>query len=205
MTDIYSYDVAIFDVDGTLYHQRSLRLMMSMELLKFYGLRPWRWRELYAIYLFRKLREKTKKCEGDFNMYFTNKTALKSGLSEEVVNDVIQKWIFDFPLPFIVKYANAAVIRCFNRYREQGKKVYVYSDYPAINKLKQLNLKADAVYCSSDEKIKCLKPCSKGLMYIINTHNLNPKKTIFFGDRFEKDGTCAEQCAIRFCHVKDVA
>jgi FMN phosphatase YigB (HAD superfamily) len=204
MDDIYSYDAAIFDVDGTLYRQKPLRLRMFAELLKYYGLRPWRWRGLYAVYLFRKLREDAQSCDGDFDSRFISEAAVKAGIAEEEAGAVIHKWIMDFPLPFIARYANTAVIRCFNGYREQGKKVYVYSDYPAIDKLKQLGLEADAVYCASDEGVKCLKPCPTGLRYIIGKHGLDPETTIFFGDRYEKDGLCAKQCGIRFCHVNDI-
>jgi FMN phosphatase YigB (HAD superfamily) len=205
MTGIYEYEAAIFDVDGTLYHQRPLRLRMFAELVKYYILRLWRWRELYALYLFRKLREKTQECQGDFDSYFYGKTAAQARISDEKTQAVIKKWIFDFPLPFIAKYADAKVIRCFNWYRSQGKKVLVYSDYPAISKLEQLGLGADAVYCASDPGISCLKPCPDGLMFIIKKHDLNPATTIFFGDRYEKDGLCAEKCGVRFCHVKDIA
>ena len=47
----------IFDVDGTLYHQRPVRIRMACRLAGFFLLHPLRIRELLGIRHFRKLRE----------------------------------------------------------------------------------------------------------------------------------------------------
>ena len=48
---------AIFDVDGTLYCQRPVRIRMALKMGRFFLLHPRRWREAAGIYYFRKLRE----------------------------------------------------------------------------------------------------------------------------------------------------
>ena len=48
----------IFDVDGTLYNQKKLRLFMLLELLIYYLIRPHKVFQLNAIRHFRNEREK---------------------------------------------------------------------------------------------------------------------------------------------------
>ena len=48
----------IFDVDGTLYDQRKLRIRMFIELCAYYVLHPYQMKELRILSCFRREREK---------------------------------------------------------------------------------------------------------------------------------------------------
>ena len=51
----------IFDVDGTLYHQKPVRIMMALNMMLYYLIHFWKIKELFIILKFRRIREKNTK------------------------------------------------------------------------------------------------------------------------------------------------
>lgn len=48
----------LVDLDGTLYFQNPVRFGVALAMLKHYAVHVRAWRQLYGIYIFRKIREK---------------------------------------------------------------------------------------------------------------------------------------------------
>ena len=79
----------------------------------------------------------------------------------------------------------------FQRLRQQGKKIGIFSDYPARDKLAALGLDADVMVCASDADVGVLKPHPRGLHVLMSRAATNPSQTILIGDRPERDGLAA--------------
>jgi FMN phosphatase YigB (HAD superfamily) len=172
------YKLIILDMDGTLYYQAPLRFCMCIELMLYYAVHLRRIAELFMIYRFRKSYE--------------------NGVLERG-NSVIEYWMQEKPLQYISRFRDKKLIFLIRRLREHGAKIAVYSDYPVQLKLTALpDLTADYVFCAADSAIQCLKPDPAGLNNILRITGETAKNSIFIGDRYKKDGKCAENTGMDY-------
>jgi FMN phosphatase YigB (HAD superfamily) len=169
---LYDYRGVILDMDGTLYYQFPLRLCMAAELLVHYLLRLPKIGELFMLRRMRKARE--------------------AGILVET-NPVFAYWTQEKPLRYIYRFRDKRLLRLIGALRERGAKIAVYSDYPAERKIKGLRgFTADHCFCADDALIRCLKPETGGLKNILGIMGEPVENVVFIGDRYEKDGKCAE-------------
>jgi len=197
-------ELVIFDVDGTLYRQSSLRKVMLFKLLSYYAIRPWRYKELFILYHFRKEREKRSGFEGenlDDEQYAW--CAEKTGEQPAEVKRVINHWIFNAPNPYLKDAMFAGVAQFFDDLKAQGIKIAIYSDYNSEEKLRMMGLNADFEISSTDKRVNSFKPLPKGLFVVLSALNVNNKENcLFIGDRFELDGRSAEKAGIPFLLIE---
>lgn len=193
------YDAYIVDLDGTLYSQPPVRFGMAKKLMVYYGLHFWKLKELFAIYKYRKLREKDMFAgQDDFEHLEYEYLAAKLHMDEARLINTIKVWMIDTPLALINKNRNSKLIEFLESRIQAGAKVIVYSDYPVEDKLGALKFSPTASYYSGDATIACLKPNPQGLKNILSENGLAPEKTLFIGDRMEKDGECAKACGVDY-------
>lgn len=187
--------VIIFDLDGTLYYQYGVQCFMGCQMLLYYFLHFWRWKELMAIMYYRKIREKNIKniVEDQYNI-----VAKKYKFEEEQVKMIVDTWLFKKPLNIIKIFKDKKLYKLIYKFKEMGMKIIIYSDYPTKEKLEALNIPYDKTYDSTHSEINTLKPDPKGLQYIIKDNNLNKNEILFIGDRDSKDGQCARNCNIDY-------
>lgn len=183
----YDYDLIVFDVDGTLYFQNQLRMTMAGRLIGYYVLRPFRVKDLFIIKNFRSLRDKAENTDDLYEI-----TAKKCGVTADRVREVIKKWIYENPMDAVAKSADTELIETIKKLKEDGKRIAIWSDYEADDKLKALGLECDLVYTAEQERVKELKPSPKGLKLIMNDTGFSADKTLMIGDRMEKDGEAAK-------------
>ncbi|WP_207420130.1 HAD family hydrolase [Desertivirga brevis] len=190
--NIEDIKAVIFDVDGTLYEQSRLRKKMLFILLKYYSLRPWRFKELQALYHFRIEREKRPgySCEDLENEQYTW-CSDKVNLKPEQIKQLVDRWMFNVPNQYLPGCVFPGIKELFGILKGMGLKVAIYSDYKAEDKLKAMDLEADLIISSTDPFISRLKPDPKALLYIANKFGLPPSSCLFIGDREELDGQCA--------------
>ena len=181
----------IVDLDGTLYYQYGVHLVMGCQLL----LHFWKVKDLKIIMEYRKIREKNINNIVDKQYKIV---ADKYHVEEEYVKKVIDEWLFQRPLKALKKFKDKQLDKIITEFSQKGGKVYIYSDYPTKEKLKQLNTKFDKAYDSTNDNIKTLKPDKKGLEYIIKENNLQKEKILFIGDRDSKDGEISRKCNIDY-------
>jgi len=186
--------IYIFDVDGTLYSQKSMRIRMGLSLIGYYLFHPTRIKELLMIQTFRKLREKE-----EYKAYSVEDLA---ALISPNAFSVIDKWMFTKPLKVIVKCAYTEVLDFINS-RPDDVKIVIYSDYPAAEKINALGLKVDYIFTSEDPEIKELKPDKQAMEHILNTVNTQVEKYIYVGDRDCKDGASARTVGMRYIDIID--
>lgn len=178
---ISDYKALILDMDGTLYHQLPVRIGMAKELFFYYLFRLNRISELLAIYKYRKNYERGQLQTPDDNIIY---------------------WMEKRPKKYIHFYRNKNLIALAEEMQKQGAKIVVYSDYPLEEKLDALSpFKPDYYFSANDADIQCLKPDPKGLLHIINIVDIPKEDILFIGDRYEKDGLCAEGAGIDYMIV----
>lgn len=190
------YRAVIFDLDGTLYFQTKLRMMMACRLGGYYCTHFWRLKELLAIRRFRKVRERWDELAvGETELQLDEAQYSYVGrvmkMPPERVRTAVEKWMYEKPLTILPECRDEALVDLINAIHAKGISVMIYSDYPVADKLRALDIKADKLYSALDESIMSLKPDPKGLRVIMEENHYQPSEIIMIGDRMSKDGQAA--------------
>ena len=148
----------VFDVDGTLYRQRPLRIRMARDLLLYTLLK----RDLNVIAVlarYRRIRERLGDEQViDFERALITQTATATANSPDSVRSIVSEWVERRPLGYLAACRYPGLPRLFSGLRRSGKSIGILSDYPAEAKLEALGLTADHVVFAGDESIGILKP-----------------------------------------------
>jgi phosphoglycolate phosphatase/putative hydrolase of the HAD superfamily len=195
--DWWSVDLVVFDVDGTLYDQRRLRLRMLRELVHD-AVQTRSLRTLRTLRRFRHVREALgdEPVDDFMNQQYARTAALCSATPEQV-EALATEWMEQRPLTWIGDCRYPHVDRLFERLQAVGKQVAVFSDYPAVHKLKALGLRAAPVVCATDVGVARLKPDPQGLLQILARTGVSPQRALMIGDRFDRDAAAARQAGVR--------
>jgi phosphoglycolate phosphatase/putative hydrolase of the HAD superfamily len=192
-----SFDLVVFDVDGTLYDQRRLRLAMLRELLG----HAWSSRSLATIRTLRSFRE-VREALGDepvedFLQQQYVRTAALHDCTPEAVEALASEWMEERPLKSIAACVYPHVHKVFDALAARGKQVAVFSDYPASGKLEAMGLNAAPVVCATDAVVARLKPDPRGLLMILARTGVSPQRALMIGDRFDRDAAAARRAGVR--------
>lgn len=189
----------VFDVDGTLYDQRRLRLMMLGALLGHLFSDRNAIREIRVLRYFRQAREYLADKEaGGVSEHQVKMVADKLSVDPHNVSDIVEKWIYTKPLDHVFACRYPMVDSFFEALSRRGIKIGIFSDYPIEDKLKMLRLSADAMCYSLEPDIDRLKPQTAGLQKLLKKMGLNGSECIFIGDRESRDGICARRSGMTF-------
>ena len=188
--------LAVFDVDGTLYDQRRLRLLMARDLL-FLLLSCGNTRFIRILRTYRRLREQLAEEEtAKFEQVLLEKTAAACGCSPAEVQQTVFNWMEQRPLPYLARCRFPGVDAVFAGLRRSGIAIGIYSDYPAQAKLDAMELYADYVVCAPDKEVGVLKPHPRGLEVLLNKAGMAPENAVLIGDRTERDGEAARRAGV---------
>lgn len=207
MEDIFfeNLELVIFDVDGTLYRQATLRKIMLFKLFFYYIFRPWRYKEVFILYNFRKEREKRTGYRGvDLEEEQYLWCAERMNINVNKVKEVISKWIFQAPNRHLKTCVYPGVMEFLLALRSRGIQTAVYSDYNSRVKLNHMCIEVNLEVSSTDKHINSFKPNTDGLAYILKAlHVSNVANCLYIGDRYELDGLCAKALGIQFLLIND--
>lgn len=184
-------DLVIFDVDGTLYSQRALRLHIIRDLLLYSVVRLDR-SLIRILSAYRRIREELGDAEVvDFEPVLIERTAMATQYTQLAVRAAVDEWIERRPLPYLRRCRYPGVAELFAGLRRQGKIIGVLSDYPARAKVGALGLTADVIIAAGDHNVLRLKPAPRGLEVILAATGIRPEAALMIGDRVERDGCAA--------------
>ena len=185
--------LVVFDVDGTLYRQRPLRLRMARDVLLHTLLK----RDLNVIAVlakYRRIRERLGDEQvTDFERALITQTAAATANSPDRVRCIVSEWVERRPLRYLAACRYPNLSRLFAGLRRSGKSIGILSDYPAEAKLEALGLTANYVVFAGDESIGLLKPHPRGLESLIAAAGVQPRETVVIGDRVDRDGLVARR------------
>lgn len=191
--DWNSIRLVAFDVDGTLYDQKAMRLRMLREIagnvVETRSLTA-----LRVLHTYRRLRESAGDDEiAGFDDVLVARTAEANGVDPATVRAIVAEWMEHRPLAHIraCRYPNVAEL--FAALNRKGKTVGIFSDYPAREKLSAMELTADHVVAAGDANVGILKPHPRGLEVLMKAAGASPAETILIGDRIERDGAAARR------------
>jgi FMN phosphatase YigB (HAD superfamily) len=184
-----------FDVDGTLYRQRPLRLRMGRDMLVHTVAK----RDLSAIGVisaYRRIRERLGDEEVvDFERVLITETAKATSMSPENVQTIVSEWIETRPLRYLRSCLFSGVPQLFAGLQRAGRKIGIFSDYPATEKLAAMGLAAHHVVAACD--VGLLKPHAKGLESLMAAASATARDTLFIGDRVDRDGIAGQRAGVR--------
>ena len=184
----------VFDVDGTLYDQRALRRRMAWELAVRCLTRPTTLADARILSSFRALREALadEEATGIRRLQY-ERSAQRLGLPVARVEAVVEEWILRRPLRHVAACRSAGVRQLFSVLGRSGRRIGVWSDYPARGKLAALGLTADIVVSAVDPEVDRLKPHPAGLARVLERLEVSPAESLLIGDRDERDGEAARR------------
>lgn len=182
-------DLVVFDMDGTLYDQRPLRMrmlgMLAKEIIRSRSLAVPR-----ILAAFRRRREELGEARA---LDFAERQYDLPGHSPEVVCALVAEWMLQRPLPFLALYRTPGVERLFDALMARNA-VALFSDYPVADKLASLGL--STAFSVTPEEVGRLKPDPAGLIRLIEEARTVPSRTLMIGDRADRDGEAARRAGV---------
>lgn len=188
----------IFDIDGTLYSNTVMHLKTIPIAFRYFG----------VMYNFNKVRKVLHSDSSiidrsgmSFCDYQSQMLGEHLGIMQHdagvLLEEFRQEWetIFDTIKPF------PRVRDMVLKYREQGLKTAVLSDFPIGNKLKRLKINGiwDAEHCTEDSG--AIKPDSRSFTNIANVLGVKPEEVLFIGNSHAFDIKGAKDAGMLAAHI----
>ncbi|MGE0646196.1 MAG: HAD family hydrolase [Nitrospira sp.] len=188
--------LVVFDVDGTLYRQSTLRRRMLQQLLLHAFLKA-DLKPLRILSAYRHIRESLAVAETEgFEAILVSETARQVACTTSVVDEVVSEWIYRRPLQYLASCRYPFLSELFCAIKRKKKIIGIFSDYPAKEKMQAMSLEADYIVSAHDEGVGILKPHPRGLEILMRVAGVEPSKTVLIGDRLDRDGEAALRAGV---------
>jgi len=198
----YEFAAWLIDLDGTLYYQMPVRLMMGIELLVS-GRR--------SVGLLREFRREHELLHGEklpdgaepFAMQL-QRAAEKCGIDLDVAARIVDEWMIARPGKWLRQFLRRSLIERICRFRSLGGRTAIVSDYPARRKLAAMGLEQqfDVVVAAGESPGPCqLKPSPAGMFLAAGQLEVASSECLVIGDRWDADGIAAHSAGMQFQHV----
>jgi len=200
----------IYDFDGTFYYARRLRIWLLIKLIKSAISSPIQtYRALRIIQTYRNILEEIRYDEKVLSSTVEEHihmklTARKLKSTIDTVEPIITEWMEKQASNMIPHCIRKKTLQFIQRMHESQIKQGIYSDYPAIEKLKSIQMANHfhAVVWSGEQSVLSYKPSPKGFLKTAELLDCPPDEILYIGDRAEVDGQGAHQAGMHFTHVK---
>lgn len=199
----------LLDVDGTLYHQTPLRIMMALYLI-FWNLHQPKelYRKIKIIKCYRNSLEILRNCTETSNSprcTQVQSTAEQTGEDPSLVSEIVAEWLEQRPLPLVYLCRRRNLTKALSELISLGFRLGVYSDYPVDRKLEVLRISSFicANVCSDDPEVLGLKPNSKGFEVAAQKMDLHPSEILYVGDRPDVDGLGALRAGMQVIIIRN--
>jgi FMN phosphatase YigB (HAD superfamily) len=194
----------IFDLDGTLYRQRPVRLRILRRLLTEILRSPGRgFRTVRMLSAYRAAQENLRNDAASGSGSTDSQIALACAVTGEPVSEVrqcVERWMQTEPLTLLRASVPVDLFSLLERCRSAGLRLAVLSDYPATQKLEAMGLVEffDVIVCADDPEIRRFKPDPLGLAVTLRRLGVAAAQGVYVGDRLEVDGAAAARAGMRF-------
>jgi FMN phosphatase YigB (HAD superfamily) len=201
--EVTQLNAIIFDVDGTLYRQGPVRWQMLLRILRAHVTTPIRGiATLKAISAFRKAQEslRGRECTWDDAVQAQlNLACEKSGLPVAMIRQLVARWMEEEPLDVLPQALRKGTFQMLTEARRSGLRIGAYSDYPALEKLRAMNIALffDVVVSAQDSEVSRFKPDPRGLEVTLRRLGAKPDESLYVGDR-QIDAVAASRSGMRF-------
>ena len=195
--DWSAIDLVIFDMDGTLYDQRRLRARMLAALLRDAVARR-SLDTLLTLRSFRRCREAL--AEDPARNFLADQysiPAAERGCTPEEVRGLVAEWMEERPLSMLAACRRPGIQQLFQAIAGEGKRIAIFSDYPAVAKLAALDLTADYIVAATDPDVGRPKPDPTGLEKLLRVSGVAADRAVLIGDRVERDWAVAARLNMR--------
>jgi HAD superfamily hydrolase (TIGR01549 family) len=197
LIDWNAFDFVVFDVDGTLYSQKKLRLRMAAVLAR-HCLISGSLNTIKILGSYREWREEFADQGAErFEEMLVSRLASRYHKPEADIQAIVTEWMEVKPLKYLKECRYRGVKELLTQLRSTGKIIGVLSDYPAHDKLSRLELEADFVLSARDEDVAALKPNPRGLQHLMALAGVGPEATVMVGDRAERDGEMGRRAGVK--------
>ncbi|MCY7361858.1 MAG: HAD family hydrolase, partial [Ignavibacteria bacterium] len=180
-------------VDGTLYNQSMLRIIMTVRSLLDSIIHPLTAsRNIKVIKSYRDSQETLREKKEFVKDLAVKQIKITSGITnvdEKTVKEIVNKWFETVPLKFIPFCKRKDLTEIFEWLKNNNYKVGLYSDYDSHDKAKALKLEKyiDVYLSSMDSEVGVFKPDPKGFALASLKLGFPAENILYVGDRFEVD------------------
>jgi HAD superfamily hydrolase (TIGR01549 family) len=195
----FAFAAWLIDLDGTLYRQNMVRSVMAVELAL------WGRSAISTLRTFRREHERLRNGEpsgaGDPFAQQMSRTANRLNMPEQRVADIVNHWMIDRPGKWLRMFRRRTLLEGISKFRAQGGRTAIVSDYPARQKLRALqvtDLFDVVVACGEPGGPDYLKPSPAGYLLAADRLGISPCDCLVIGDRQDADGEAARRAGIAF-------
>jgi FMN phosphatase YigB (HAD superfamily) len=190
----------LLDLDGTLYHQSLLRLLMAPDVARLAVIE--RGGIVRALWTFRRAREDLRRlgapAEELRRLQYT-KPASILGCDPAWLETIVDEWIMQRPLRFLPHCRRAGIVELLDELQRRAIPAGVFSDYPTTEKLAALGLSGRFALelCATDPEVNAFKPHPRGFSLACERLGVPPEDALYIGDRAEIDRVGATASGMR--------
>ena len=200
------YKAICFDIDGTLYPIR----VMNRRIFRLSVVHPGFGMQ------YRKARREFRKHQGSFRkeipFRWREAAIIQTGSGEEPemefsedafrerygkTYDRLDRWAYrKMDRQYERTKTFEGVAKTFEKIRNNGLKVGVFTDFPLLRKLEGMNLASLVDFAASSDDAGFLKPDTHCFEYLLYNLKMDPQDVLYVGDSYEKDIVGANAASI---------
>jgi HAD superfamily hydrolase (TIGR01549 family) len=186
------------ELDGTLYEPRPVEYARHVVVLLGGA-------DVRTLRRFRAAHEhlrasQTRPVASPYRMQL-EQTAAALGLEPARVEAQVRQWMIERPGKWLRRFRRRALIAELTRFRANGGRLALVSDYPASRKLEALGCRSlfDAIVANGEDGgPEWLKPHPDGLLKASTRLGVGPERCLVLGDRADADGEAARRAGMAF-------
>jgi HAD superfamily hydrolase (TIGR01509 family) len=201
----------LFDVDGTLYCQRTVRRAMLVRLLRSFWSRPSAgYQAARLLQSYRRAQELLRSDSGVEQLDLAERQIRKAcqlcGHDAKKARALVTYWMETNPLDLMRPAMRTGIEELLRQGRQAGIRLGVVSDYPAEAKLAAMGIRQyfDVVICAQDPDVQCFKPDPRPLLAAMHRLGTTPESTLYIGDRPGIDDLAAQRAGMTSALICDV-
>jgi len=194
-----SYEAWLVDLDGTLYWATGVKFAMALELM-FGGLGVARRLKQFR-HEHETLRAEADSPLGDPFVQQLERAAKALGVTRQALEEDVRRWMIQRPKRYLSWFRRSKLLGEIERFRAEGGRTALVSDYPATEKLEALAARDlfDVVVASGEtDGPRRLKPDPDGYLRAAQALGVAPPRCLVLGDRDDADGAAARAAGMGF-------